>query len=255
MTVQYASDLHLEFPQNLRYLQRHPLEVAGDILILAGDILYLNRDYIENSFWDWVSDNYQQVIVALGNHEFYYGSDLKEYPDKTVIIIRKNVNAFHNTVVNIDDVDFIVSTLWAKIHPTDAYTTSNSVSDFYQIMYGKHRLTTDDFNNEHERCLAFIKKAVAESTAKHKVVVTHHVPSMLLTAPEYKNSPINGAFTVELGDYIANSPIDYWIYGHSHRNIEKTIGNTRCVTNQLGYVQNGEHRTFNPSKHIDLKVL
>lgn len=255
MIVQYASDLHLEFPQNLRYLQQLPLEVAGDILILAGDILYLNQDYKKNIFWNWASVNYKQVIVALGNHEFYHDSDIKDYSDGRTINIRHNINAYYNSIINIDDVDFIVSTLWAKIHPTDAYITSNSVSDFYQIMYGKHRLTTDDFNNEHKRCLAFIKKAVTKSTAKHKVVVTHHVPSMLLTAPEYKNSPINGAFTVELGDYIANSPIDYWIYGHSHRNIEKTIGSTRCVTNQLGYVQNGEHRTFNPSKHIDLKAL
>ena len=53
---------------------------------------------------------------------------------------------------------------------------------------------------------------------------------------EFKGSPINGAFTSELGDFIAGSRIDYWIYGHSHRNINKTIGNTQCVCNQLGYI-------------------
>ena len=44
---------------------------------------------------------------------------------------------------------------------------------------------------------------------------------------------INGAFTSELSELIANSHIDYWIYGHSHRNINKTIGNTQCVSNQV----------------------
>ena len=67
-------------------------------------------------------------------------------------------------------------------------------------------------------------------------------------APEFKNSRINGAFTVELGNFIASNDIDYWIYGHSHRNIDDTIGSTRCVSNQLGYVRSGEHRTFDLQK-------
>ena len=40
----------------------------------------------------------------------------------------------------------------------------------------------------------------------------------------------------ELGDFIADSRIDAWIFGHSHANIDATIGNTRIVCNQLGYV-------------------
>ena len=42
---------------------------------------------------------------------------------------------------------------------------------------------------------------------------SHHVPSFELMAPEFKGSPLNGAFTVELGGFIADSPIEYWIYG------------------------------------------
>ncbi len=40
------------------------------------------------------------------------------------------------------------------------------VSDFYRIKYNGHRLTADDFNAEHERCLAFVKRAVTESKAE-----------------------------------------------------------------------------------------
>ena len=70
------------------------------------------------------------------------------------------------------------------------------------------------------------------------------MPSFELMADEFKGSAINGAFTSELGDFIANSRIDYWIYGHSHRNIYKTIGNTRCICNQLGYTFHGEQTSF-----------
>ena len=86
----------------------------------------------------------------------------------------------------------------------------------------------------------------------HRVVVTHHVPSYQLVAPEFRGSRINGAFTVELADYIAVSGIDYWIYGHSHRNIDKTIGSTRCLCNQFGYVSHNEHLTFDRGKVIEL---
>ena len=83
-----------------------------------------------------------------------------------------------------------------------------------------------------------------------KIVVTHHVPSYQLCAPEFEGSTLNGAFTVELENFIKDSGIDYWIYGHSHRNIDKVIGKTQCISNQLGYVFANEHHTFKTSKCI-----
>ena len=54
-------------------------------------------------------------------------------------------------------------------------------------------------------------------------------------------SPINSAFATELGDFIADSRIDCWIYGHSHTSIDTQIGDTKIVSNQLGYVFQQEH--------------
>ncbi len=252
MRIQYASDLHLEFVTNRNYLRLFPMEVTGDILVLAGDIQYLKVGYVADPFWDWASANYQQVIVAFGNHEFYHGHDISKVSPSTIIDIRENVRAYYNVGVTIDDVEFIVSTLWGHIKPADFFVVSHSVADFSQILSNGKYFTPDMFNEEHDRCLAFIKKTVAESKARYKVVVTHHVPSILLTAPEFKDSRINGAFTVELGDFIADSDIDYWIFGHSHRNIDATIGSTRCVSNQLGYVCSNEHRSFDPGKMIEI---
>ena len=260
LKIQYVSDLHLEFPQNRAYLEAHPLEPTGDILIVAGDSAYLDvpesgeDTYSKYAFWDWASEHYRQVIVCLGNHDFYGYYDLATMHNGFCKQIRHNVHAYYNNVVHLQDVDIIVSTLWAMIPPHEAYQTERGVSDFYRIRYGGHKLTADDFNREHEHCLAFIKQAVAASTARTKIVVTHHVPTQLCTAPEFLDSPINGAFTVELGNYIADANIDYWIYGHSHRNIKAEIEGTTIVSNQLGYVSHGEHlrNGFNPEAHISI---
>lgn len=251
MRIQYASDLHLEFADNWRYLREHPLQVTGDVLVLAGDIGYLgDQNYQTHPFWDWASENYQQVFVVLGNHEFYKFYDLSTMKDGEVGDIRKNVHFYYNKVVRIDDVDLILSTLWSHIAEEEAPYCEQCVTDFHRIMYGNNILTHHEFSLEHERCVSFIKGAVAQSRAKHKVVVTHHVPSYQLCAPEFDGSSLNGAFTAELEDYIKTSDIDYWIYGHSHRNINKVIGTTQCVCNQLGYVFANEHLLFDDDKTI-----
>ena len=127
------------------------------------------------------------------------------------------------------------------------------MNDFRQILYNGHRFTSADFNAEHEKCLDFIKRSVAESTAEHVVVVTHHLPTMAVVAPEHKSSLLNSAFVTELGDFIADSRIDAWIFGHSHANIDATIGNTRIVCNQLGYVYYRENLYgFDGRKFIDV---
>lgn len=262
MRIQYVSDLHLEFPQNRKWLAEHPLEVTGDILLVAGDTAYLDlpdsgRDtYSQYEFWDWASEHYMQVIVCLGNHDFYGYYDLSKMPDGYCKEIRHNVHAYYNGIVHVGEVDIIVSTLWSKIEPHNAFLTERNVSDFCRIMYGKHKLTADDFNREHERCLTFVKQAVSDSHAKTKILLTHHVPTQLCTAEEFRNSTINGAFTVEMGDYIANSGVNYWIYGHSHRNINAQIGNTCIVANQLGYISQEEHLSngFSPSAMIEVAL-
>ena len=85
-------------------------------------------------------------------------------------------------------------------------------------------------------------------------MVTHHLPTLSVVAPQHKGSVLNGAFATELGDFIADSRIDVWIYGHSHTNIDTVIGNTRIVSNQLGYICYNEHLTngFDPNKIIKI---
>lgn len=254
MKIQYMSDLHLEFAANRDYVEAMHIPVMGEILVLAGDTFNINNVQRHNEFLQWASDNYRQVIIVPGNHEFYGGADVLNRGMNWEWKILPNVGIYQNKVLHIDDTDFILSTLWSQIKPQEEYMVWRALSDFRQTYYGKELITTEQYNRLHQYCLAFIKQSVVSSTASRIVVVTHHLPTTLVVAPRHASSPINSAFATELGEYIADSAIDVWIYGHSHTNIDATIGTTRIVSNQLGYVSHNEHIAgrFSPDKFITI---
>lgn len=257
MKIQYASDLHLELSGNSRWIGKNPLEVTGDVLLLAGDVVYLGSEsHIKHPFWDWCSDNYKQTLVVPGNHEYYGGYDVRKLGSEFSLDVRDNVRYVNNKVVAIDGVDIILSTLWAHIRIEDALMTEQGINDFRRIIFGGERLTFSVFNRLHEESLQFLKQAVKNSNALKKVVVTHHLPSHLLVEEQFRGSRLNGAFMSEQSDWIAESDIDYWIYGHSHSNIDDIIGSTICVANQLGYISSNLEPSFgfDAGKVIELKM-
>ena len=247
MKIQYASDLHLEFRDNARYLRDNPIIPFGDVLLLAGDIGYLGDDnYSKHPFWDWASDNFRQTLIVPGNHEFYKSGDVGTIQNGCIAEIRPNVKCHYNDIVSIDDIDFIMCTLWSKISLENAYVTEHNVSDFRLIAFNGRLLNAHCFNILHQRAVDFLASVCRTAKSRKRVIVSHHVPTALCMADEFKNSRINGAFVAELHDFIFDNEIDYWIYGHSHRNMpEININGAKMLCNQLGYVHSGEHVSYN----------
>ena len=254
MKVQYASDLHLEFRDNAVLIARNPFKAEGDVLVLAGDTFPLIdfESYKKHRFFDWCADSFSETFLIAGNHEYYH-NDIGMYPDAWELHLRDNVTMIENGSIVVDDTEFILSTLWSHIPMSKWLTIKSGLSDFTFIKHTGKPFTATTYNSLHKRDLDFIKAAVSASKAKHRVVVTHHVPSRLLVAPEFQNSSLESGFTVDLTDYIEFSGIDLWVYGHSHRSIERVIGNTRMASNQIGYVVYGEQRKqFSGERFVDL---
>ena len=73
------SDLHLEFQDNSRLVRDYDIPVTGDILVLAGDTMYLkDRNAAQMHFWKWASASYRDVLLVPGNHEYYGDSDVMD---------------------------------------------------------------------------------------------------------------------------------------------------------------------------------
>jgi len=243
MDVQFASDLHLELYDNSSFIARNPFKAKGQVLVLAGDTLPLREFdvYKRHRFFDWCSANFRETLLIPGNHEYYHG-DLADYPDPSwEREIRPNVRMYENRSFVVDDTEFILSTLWTHIPDKEWPNLRDGMNDFHLISHGGRPLSADDYNRLHERDLAFIKEAITKSTARYKVVVTHHVPSKRCVAKEFQGSSLESGFSVDLTDFIESSGVNLWVYGHSHRRVDKMIGNTYVTSNPVGYVANKEH--------------
>lgn len=252
MKIQYASDLHLEFRQNKEFIKDNPLVPNGDVLVLAGDIVpFAIMDKFKD-FFNYVSDNFQTTYWVPGNHE-YYQFDAATKSGILFENIKSNVFLINNNTVLHQDTNLIFSTLWSNISPANQWQIERGLSDFQVIKYNGFRLSAEWYNQLHNDILTFITQEIQQISAGKTIVITHHVPTFLNYPEQYKGDVLNEAFAVELFDIIESSSIDYWVYGHHHSNTpDFKIGNTRLLTNQLGYVQQNEYQLFSQNKAIVL---
>jgi DNA repair exonuclease SbcCD nuclease subunit len=250
--IQYCSDLHIEFPENKNFLDQHPIVPVGEILILAGDIVPFAVVGRYNEFFDELSANFEMVYWIPGNHEYYH-FDIAGKSNPLYESIRSNVILLNNQTVTYKNAEMIFTTLWSYISPANQWQVQQNVNDFHLIKMNGSKFTTHQFNQLHQTSFEFLQQAVKQNRGMQKIIVTHHVPTLMHYPVQYKGSEINEAFAVELFPFIETGNASHWIYGHHHCNTaDFKIGNTTMVTNQLGYVQNNEHKLFNPSASIEI---
>ena len=241
MKIQYCSDLHIEFPENKKFLLENPIIPTAEILVLAGDIIPFSILDQHQDFFDYLSDHFEMVFWIPGNHEYYHGNIYQRtgsFEEK----IRENVILLNNKVKIFGETKLIFSTLWSYISPQNSFEIQQSLNDFRLIKSAGKAFDTKSYTNLFLENFNFLKNAIMEEPMCKKVIITHHVPTMLNYPPQYKGSAINQAFATELSEFIEKNEIDYWLYGHHHYNSDIfEIGKTKLRTNQLGYVRSNEH--------------
>jgi predicted phosphohydrolase len=248
--IQYVSDLHLEFHQNRDFLKEHPITPVADTLVLAGDILPFDIWDRHQDLISFFADHFKTTYWLPGNHEYYK----YDAADKSGFInekIRNNVLLVNNTSVIQDGVKMIFTTLWSRIGPQHRAQIEESMMDFQLIQYNGKPFTGDAYNRLHQDCMDFLIAELDSNAAAKTIVFTHHVPTLAHYPEKYKDSILTEAFVAPLDNLIKNSCPDYWIYGHHHSNVpEFTVGKTKMLTNQLGYVMWNEQAGFQQDKYL-----
>lgn len=242
--IQYASDLHLEFPINRAWLAEYPIVPSAPILLLAGDIIPFDQLPSAMDFFRRLGSQYEEVIWTPGNHE-YYGSDISQRSGPFEEKILPNVRLVNDWAACLEGLRILATTLWTAIDPLQAPYITQSMSDYRAIRQGDRALTPHDSSVLHVASRDWLERELAAPFDGETIVMTHHVPTLKNYPPEYKGDLLNQAFAVELDELIKAHEIKAWIYGHHHRMVPSfELGGTQILSNQLGYVQYGEHRDF-----------
>ena len=255
MKIQYASDLHLEFAENRNYIEDGGIVPVGEVLVLAGDVSYLgDKKMMKRRFFDWCAEHFKETFIVPGNHEFYHGYDIAQTMENYEFAYRDNVRYLNNRSVVIGDTELFFTMLWTRISPLHLWEIQRGMNDFKHGMLDGKRFCANDVDGLHERCLQWLETALAASEAMHKVVVTHHCPTLREKFNGYPGGALNTAFQVDLDSFVEHCGADYWIYGHTHYagGSGSKIGETTLLCNQLGYVFYGEHKRFDGGAVIEI---
>lgn len=251
LVIQYFSDTHLEMLEEFDIV----IPIKGDILILAGDIGQI-RQPLTREFFTRMCKQFKDVIYVMGNHE-YYQTGLKS-DVWTMDQIDKETEKFCGSIPNMHLlnkktwvhpnglVTFHGCILWSKVAEEAEDIVEISVND-YKFMYKSDPsieekssslslVTVKDTNALYEDHFQWLANSIEKSKTPINIVITHHLPSDLLTPKQHIGSPLSSAFSNNLDSFIISHPkITAWINGHSHGIEQITIGNTKCYMYCIGY--------------------
>jgi predicted phosphodiesterase len=233
--IQYLSDLHLEFlTTEATQTVIDSIIPTAKICVLAGDIGYPYQETY-SMFLHAMNQKFEHTFLIHGNHEYY---QLKEnagyitvdmvHKTREVVAPLQNVHFLHNEHYDLGEHRFIGSTLWSHI-----YDPKYLVNDAHRI--GDFSVATN--NARHRLHKRYIRDSLLQTKKEHKkaIVITHHLPSFTLSDPKYQTYHLyTQCFASSCDDMIA-SPVQCWIFGHTHAVTDKRINDIPCLANPIGY--------------------
>lgn len=241
LLLRIASDIHLEWRRNTEtHLDIIPADELDkeSILVLAGDI-GAGRPLF--NFMKTMCDRFPYVLWVPGNHEYYGSQGYNEWNEVAAekyqgidnLLFTPGTVGYHL----VGGMQLIAGTMWTDCNGRDPIAMSaveRTLSDFRGAI---PRWTVEWAANVHDS-----HKFQIESFLKHgpindpKIVVTHHTPSPQLTSSRFIGDACNPGFHANCEDLMhSNWSPKLWVFGHTHDQIHRQIGNTLCVNNPLGY--------------------
>jgi len=227
MKIQIVSDLHIEKYETVDV--KNLIEPDAEILVMAGDIGSMYRIRQLRGFLSEVCSLFKIVIYVPGHHEYYR---IPRLPPRPFSHLEKSLSFFANDYKNffylsrsslvINSYQFIGATLWsnANIVPDKIVRIANFNTERYQ------------FNHKLDK--KFIKKEIEYAKMNNLVpiVITHYPPLKDCINSKRKKDKFVSLYTNDLGNLVSDAKV--WIYGHTHFNTDRQIGDCRVLSNQLG---------------------
>lgn len=244
MNIFLLSDLHLEVIKEINISELISKfgfsKTENSIFVLAGDIGD-PRSEVYTQFVLEMSKLYDQVLIILGNHDYYRYSLQETLEYIKDLKIAENVHFLNQSYFFYRGIKFIGCTLWTNsdeklINRMHDYT---NITDF----------TSEMCNNLHKQHVKWLENELNVHYDGQIVVITHHLPSKTLIDSQYIGDERNIFYADDL-EYLMEKA-DIWLCGHTHIGLQKTIGKCKCYVNPVGYMD--EETIYNKNLKIPVK--
>jgi len=246
MSIDYISDLHLNYHLHTKshidlLTKLIDFNNISDILIIAGDIGDDNKQNF--SVLKFLSSFYKNIIITLGNHEYYSENSISRIIDfKSMINKEKNIHLLDGNIVKINGIRFGGAMGWYDGTYIMKYFNKYYTQNITKInIKWKNIMSFDRKNISHitnfytlfEQELPKIESIYQ----KADVMITHINPSNLREHqnPEYINEYSTGFFCFDGLKYLEKTTAKFWIFGHTHAKVDYEYNNTKVLSNPLGY--------------------
>jgi predicted phosphodiesterase len=239
----YTNDDVIKF-----YSQFIDFKNCGDVLVIAGDIGHNNTQNIK--ILKILKQYYKNIICVLGNHDYYLlGKENKSlFKDsfervnnmRELINCESGMYCLNGDIIELDGIKFGGCDGWyndgyfGRQYPTESFTRKSTnvmwrnIMNDAEFIYG-----VENFDDIFEIERPKIEKVFKECD----VMITHINPSAKNEHINinYQNNPSNVFFCFEGEKYLKNGNMKYWIFGHTHEELEYIEHNVHCICNPLGY--------------------
>ena len=234
--AQIESDLHLETHDSINFQKFLPRKGKARYLFLAGDICpIVTHTELYRQCMSYCSSVWSQVYVVTGNHE-YYGNGVVSV-DECDSIARQicqsysNVHFMQRDSAYIADIDLTIlgATLWSDT------TRPILLQDYNMIMDAGRPITHYTTQRWHNQDVTWLEAQIDSHTRSGSriLVLTHHLPTPSLIPARYVGTDTDIGFASNLEYLLVMT--QYWICGHSHVPMSRTVGDCQVILNPRGY--------------------
>ena len=266
--IQYASDLHIDgWPVGTSFYTF--ITPVAPILVLAGDICSAWSP-LYKPFLAWCSRNWAYVILITGNHEYYTEDTLKtiQETDKYIWILTQK---YKNVIFLQDGASFVIpgtrlrfmgATLWSAIEPGLWDEAASRKGDCRHITIstprGIKKIHPGDMCALHALHRHALGATMGTIPGERLVVVTHHMPTLDLLEPRYRNGEKWSSFYASNDVDLIGPWVPVWICGHGHRSTTLTKNGTTLYMNARGYNRSSDAGrntdVYNPRACINFHI-
>lgn len=257
MTIYAISDLHTDNRENRELIgSLSEVDYKKDSLIVAGDIS--NKLSIIEQTLELLNKRFKHVFFTPGNHEFWVAKDDQNSLDKfDQIISLCNDLGIYWQPKKIEEAWIVPLFSWYEksFFPAGDHKAKelDGWGD-YHLCNWPEQIGHADF----DPCKYFIglNEPNIKSYDKPVISFTHFVPRLELIPPQrllfFKSLPIvSGSAKIEEMVRAIDSKVH--VFGHTHINIDLTIGGVRYLQNGLRYPR--ERKMFDRPNAIKLEQV